>query len=92
MVSTLKPIKKPIMQYDGSGTTNDYGNLAINTNIVRPSTGVILGVSNDGNYKAVVIGQSTNDAWTLRFYNYATTNMNSVANTSVSYRIYYQLY
>ena len=83
---------KKILQYDGSGTTNVYGNLDIDPNVVKPTTGTILGVTNDGNYKAVVIGKQTTDQWTLRFYNYATTNMNSVANTTVSYRIYYQLY
>ncbi len=81
-----------ILTYIGHETTNTYGNLNIPSDIVTPSTGVVLAVSTDGNYKAVVLGQTTQNIWTLRFYNYATTNMNSVANIEIWYRIFYILF
>lgn len=81
-----------ILTYIGHETTNTYGNLNIPSDIVTPSTGVVLAVSTDGNYKAVVLGQTTQNIWTLRFYNYATNNMNSAANIEIWYRIFYILF
>lgn len=80
-----------IREYVGSGQTNAYGNLSIPTNVVTPSTGVVIGVTNDGNYKAVILASSTTNTWILRFFNYATTNMNSLTTTDVTYRIFYIL-
>lgn len=80
-----------INTYSGTGTTNSYGNLSVPGEVVKPSTGAILGIVTDSNYKAVVLGTDS-DAWVMRFYNYATTNMNSVTSTSVSYTIHYILY
>lgn len=80
-----------IHEYVGSGTTNSYGNLGVPTDVVRPSTGVVIGCTNDGNSKAVIIAESTVDKWILKFFNYATASMDSVTNTSVGYRIFYVL-
>ena len=86
------PKKMVIREYAGEDTTDSFGNLVVPQNVVRPSTGVVLAVTSDGNYKAVVLGATTADGWNLRFYNYATTNMNSVTNTHVYYRIFYILF
>lgn len=84
-------IKKPyaIHEYSGSGTINVYGNLDIPTDVVTPTNGVVIGVATTGNYKAVILGDQ--NKWMLRFFNYATTNMNSVTSTNVSYTIFYVL-
>ena len=80
-----------VLEYSGRGETNAYGNLAIPVQVVTPSTGVVIGVTNEGNYKAIIMASSAGNQWILRFFNYATTNMNSVINTSVSYKIFYLL-
>lgn len=82
-----------VKTYELTSTTNYYGNVDVPTNIVRPSTGAILSCSNDGNSKAFApIGVKTSDKYVLRFYNYATTTSDVVANTSVTVTIYYILY
>lgn len=82
-----------VKTYELTSTTNYYGNVDVPTNIVRPSTGAILSCSNDGNNKAFApIGVKTSDKYILRFYNYATTTSDVVANTSVTVTIYYILY
>jgi hypothetical protein len=82
-----------VKSYELTGTTNYYGNVEVPTNIVRPSTGAILSCVNDGNNKVFApIGLKTLDKYALRFYNYATTTSEIVANTSVTVTIYYILY
>lgn len=82
-----------VKSYELTAITNSYGNVDVPTNIVRPSIGAILSCVNDGNYKAFApIGAKTSDKYILRFYNYASTSSNVVANTSVTVTIYYILY
>lgn len=82
-----------VKTYELTGTTNYYGNVDVPTNIVKPSTGAILSCVNDGNNKVFApIGVKTSDKYVLRFYNFATTTSDVVANTSVTVTIYYILY
>lgn len=82
-----------VKSYELTSTTNSYGNADVPTNIVRPSTGAILSCVNDSNNKAFApIGAKSSDKYILRFYNYASTSSNVVANTSITVTIYYILY
>lgn len=82
-----------VKSYELTSTTNSYGNVDVPTNIVRPSTGAILSCVNDSNNKAFApIGAKSSDKYILRFYNYASTSSNVVANTSITVTIYYILY
>lgn len=82
-----------VKSYELTSTTNSYGNADVPTNIVRPSTGAILSCVNDGNNKVFApIGAKSSDKYILRFYNYASTSSNVVANTSITVTIYYILY
>ena len=92
MSQTTVNSKTRIQQYVLHGTTNGYGNINIPDSVVKPSTGVVLAMTSDGNNKAVALGQTTSDIWTLRVYNYASQTMNSITNTEVYIRIFYLLF
>ena len=81
-----------IKTYSGSGNTGAWGNLSIPTDVVSLSTGAVLSVTCDGNYRAVIFSNESSGTHALRVFDFTTTNMNSVTNKDITYSIKYFLF